>query len=672
MATIVTRAGKGSPLTNTEVDSNFTNLNTDKLESGDTAASLTITSADINGGTIDGATIGGSSAAAITGTTITGTSFVSSGDMTFGDNDKAIFGAGSDLQIYHDGSNSFIDDAGTGDLYVRADNDLYLDSTDGTARYAQFTKGGAATLRYNNSTKLSTTSTGIDVTGTVTADDITNSGIISTSDYFSLNSTYNRVADRDSNGAFGGGYNLYIDGTSPKHDSIGGLSGYYYTSGGEIRLYAAPSSAADTAATERMRIANNGDISFYENTGTTPKFFWDASAESLGIGTSSPEVPLHVYHPTTNGVTRFESGDATTLVQFKDSGTTLVPASIGAVSNDLVVQTNNAERMRIDSSGRVGIGTSSPAYSLHVRTSEPTASILETTTADNIQLRFKGVSGERWAIGNNIAFGGTGLNFDIYDLVNSQNRMRIDSSGNVGIGTSSPSGVGSYKVLQITGGNTSNGGMIRLETSNGTSGIGRLYTGSDATVLEAYSNDPLLFGTNATERMRIDSSGNLLVGTTTSSLGATDGVVIAPVESAWTVSNSGNVPIRIYNKGGSGTRYLMEFRNASAAVGAITHDGTNTTYSTSSDARLKENIVDASSASDVIDAIQVRAFDWKADGSHQRYGMVAQELLEVAPEAVSGDPNSDDMMGVDYSKLVPMLVKEIQDLRKRIAILESN
>jgi hypothetical protein len=64
MATIVTRAGKGSPLTNNEVDANFTNLNSDKLESGDTAASLTITSADINGGTIDGVTIGGASAGA--------------------------------------------------------------------------------------------------------------------------------------------------------------------------------------------------------------------------------------------------------------------------------------------------------------------------------------------------------------------------------------------------------------------------------------------------------------------------------------------------------------------------------------------------------------------------------------------------------------------------------
>jgi hypothetical protein len=69
---------------------------------------------------------------------------------------------------------------------------------------------------------------------------------------------------------------------------------------------------------------------------------------------------LHVYHATTNGVARFESGDATALVQFKDSGTTLVPPSIGAVSNALVMQTNNIEAARIDNSGNLLVGTTSP------------------------------------------------------------------------------------------------------------------------------------------------------------------------------------------------------------------------------------------------------------------------------------------------------------------------
>ncbi len=117
---------------------------------------------------------------------------------------------------------------------------------------------------------------------------------------------------------------------------------------------------------------------------------------------------------------------------------------------------------------------------------------------------------------------------------------------------------------------------------------------------------------------------------------------------------------------------LLDFyRNGGTDVGSISVTSSATTYNTSSDQRLKDNIVDAPSASDDIDAIQVRSFDWKVDGSHQKYGMVAQELQTVAPDAVTEGDTEEDMMAVDYSKLVPMLVKEIQSLRARVAQLEG-
>ena len=139
--------------------------------------SLVANTADINGGTVDGVTIGGSSAGAITGTTITGTSFVTSGDMTFGDNDKAIFGVGSDLQISHDGTHSKIQETGTGDLKVQASN-LLLEASDGT-NYMYAVDGTAVRLYHPDATngiKLATTSTGIDVSGTVSADGIIHTG----------------------------------------------------------------------------------------------------------------------------------------------------------------------------------------------------------------------------------------------------------------------------------------------------------------------------------------------------------------------------------------------------------------------------------------------------------------------------------------------------------------
>jgi hypothetical protein len=158
-----------------------------------TLASLVATTADINAGTIDNTVIGGTTAAAGSFTTgafsstlgVTGVStlaamtattgafsgeIAANGGIALGDSDKATFGAGDDLQIYHDGLNSYIDDTGTGDLFIRAENNLFLKRMYVDETYLQGAVNGAVTLYYNGSTKLATTNTGIDVTGTVTAD----------------------------------------------------------------------------------------------------------------------------------------------------------------------------------------------------------------------------------------------------------------------------------------------------------------------------------------------------------------------------------------------------------------------------------------------------------------------------------------------------------------------
>jgi hypothetical protein len=133
----------------------------------------------------------------------------------------------------------------------------------------------------------------------------------------------------------------------------------------------------------------------------------------------------------------------------------------------------------------------------------------------------------------------------------------------------------------------------------------------------------------------------------------------------------GSIGIGHANGTSSGNGYLNFCYNG-GVIGSITQDGTTAVlYNTTSDQRLKENVQDADPASNLIDAIQVRQFDWKSDGSHQRYGMVAQELAQVAPEAVHQPADPEEMMAVDYSKLVPMLIKEIQSLRARVAALEA-
>jgi hypothetical protein len=168
-----------------------------------------------------------------------------------------------------------------------------------------------------------------------------------------------------------------------------------------------------------------------------------------------------------------------------------------------------------------------------------------------------------------------------------------------------------------------------------------------------------------THAMTLNASGNLLVGTTNDAGTNAEGFLF------YDGSGASRFYIGHVNGTANGTQYTV-FNYNSTKIGDITQSGTTAVlYNTSSDERLKENITDANDAGDKIDAIKVRQYDWKADGSHQDYGMVAQELQVVAPEAVSAPEDPEEMMGVDYSKLVPMMLKEIQSLRARVAALES-
>ena len=166
-----------------------------------------------------------------------------------------------------------------------------------------------------------------------------------------------------------------------------------------------------------------------------------------------------------------------------------------------------------------------------------------------------------------------------------------------------------------------------------------------------------------TQAMTLDASSILNIGNTTNAVAG--GVAIIP--------NSNNSLIRVGHIAGSGSSsYYANFFYDSSQIGSITQSGTTAVlYNVTSDQRLKENIDDAPEFGSVIDSIQVRSFDWKTDQTHQRAGFIAQELVTVAPEAVHQPTDPDDMMAVDYSKLVPMLVKEIQSLRKRLAALEN-
>jgi hypothetical protein len=258
--------------------------------------------------------------------------------------------------------------------------------------------------------------------------------------------------------------------------------------------------------------------------------------------------------------------------------------------------------------------------------------------------------------------------------------MRIDSSGNVGIGTSSPSALAK---LDVVGNIRINGNAIIGGANNSSVNMfaGTAFnTGGASVALRGISNGyndggmEFYTGAGATgaERMRIDSSGNLLVRTTTAG-------GLLTIDSVTGGTSSTKVSVFGY---GSGLGYGIEFRPntntgatpcrflnaAGTEVGFISTSSSGTTYSTTSDYRLKHTVAPLTIGLATVSALNPVTYKWNADDSDGE-GFIAHELQEVIPHAVTGEKdavNEDGTIkpqGVDYSKIVVHLVAAVQELK---------
>jgi hypothetical protein len=246
--------------------------------------------------------------------------------------------------------------------------------------------------------------------------------------------------------------------------------------------------------------------------------------------------------------------------------------------------------------------------------------------------------------------------------------MTLDASGRLGIGTTSPSAV-----LSLVSSNQ----PFHLYTGS-TLGFswGQFNSSGDASINNG-ANANLLFATNNTERARIDSSGNMLVGTTSSVpfFGTTAGSVVTPTYVG--CSRSGGPALYVNRYTSTGT--AVDFRYAGSSVGAIDVTAIATTYNSLSDYRLKTVVGPVADAGQRIDALQPVEYTWKADGSRTR-GFLAHQFQEVYAGSVTGTKDAVDEEGkpvyqsmqAGSAEVIADLVAEIQSLRARVAQLESN
>ena len=443
------------------------------------------------------------------------------------------------------------------------------------------------------------------------------------------------------------------------------------------------------------------------------------SGTNVGIGTSSPSsygkltvsgnivfgAPGGRNTAFTNNIGIWTTGDPLDDTRANIGFTAVAGAS--SSSSYITFTTNNygvsgGERMRIDQSGNVGIGDTAPAYKLTVAG--------DTRLTGGGDLRLSSATGTTTAGGDSQIYNDAN-NMIFTTGTTTAERMRIDSSGNLGVGTStvdarlnvkggttwlqnfsgsvsSPTETQDWPIPAL---NVTSYGDFTLQTMMTFTlpNDGNYFTGDsvwnfrlDQTASSTTSSGVngmrfmgpgyLMFGPGTTEKARITSDGYLLVGTTAPLGGNTASEYKTTVAGSWPLTlNANDRGLLIRNSSASSGFYAYFEYNGGTNNGSISWSGGVTSYNITSDARIKDNIVDAPDAGDLIDGIKVRSWDFKADGAHWRYGMVAQELREVAPEAVTVPEDPELMMGVDYAKLVPMLVKEVQSLRARVAQLEG-
>ena len=382
-----------------------------------------------------------------------------------------------------------------------------------------------------------------------------------------------------------------------------------------------------------------------------------------------------------------------------------------AAADTLAFTTAGSERLRIDSSGNLLLGKTAASigtvgcelrndgYILGINDGDAPLYLNRLSSDGDIAKFYKdgtavgSIKADAGSIG--IGSGDCGLLF--YDagnrIIPRNGTGTSDASLDLGYGTDRFKDLylsGNANTGKLTVGTTSSGQTLIQMLANPTNGANTIHFGDGAGAAAytgyinyAHADNSLQFGNSGVEKMRINSNGTLIVGTTAnpswphriyaSGNAITNGTAF--FEDTDGSCGLANVVLKLSfsNDADATNASFLYMTDANGAIGSIgVASGTSVSFNTTSDERLKKNIVDASSQLDTIKNIKVREFDWKKNDFHE-VGVIAQEIKTLVPNAVQegGDDVTKHPFGVDYGKIVPYLIKAIQEQQTLIESLTA-
>jgi hypothetical protein len=481
-----------------------------------------------------------------------------------------------------------------------------------------------------------------------------------------------------------------------------------FPSDGFTHQYDLPTSDGTLALTSQITGTTNY-LSKFTSTGLANSAIYEGTSGYISIGNTNSTYNLDV-----TGTGRFTSSLQVANIGVGYAAQSNINAfiyqSAGSGSISCVIQqdgTGNilqlsgnggANRLTVTQPGNVGIGTSSPSSLLTVQSSSsgsaPTYLALNNTgtgvgTGGGYQLQSSGTSilGFDWNFDGNFYSTISAYQTLVFKTNASSERMRIATGGNVGIGTTSPiSPANNYRYLHIEGSDSSSGGVLYLSTLSNTNSS-QIYTNSSGLNINTNTSLPIIFSPAGTEKMRITSAGDVLVGTSSSIWATTNRRVLElnGVSSVlYGIQINGTSGGYLFHSGSDIN--LVNLKSGVVTVvagsnGVLLNSGA-TSWTSNSDERLKNINYNIDNALDKLMTLRTVNFSWKSDISNkENLGLIAQDVEKVFPQVIEKNklqvkPNETQIdeteyLGVKYTDLIPVLVKAIQELEARLKTLEN-